>query len=188
MSEVRKLAEQAREAAVGLAITSTDERNRALVAMADALLAREDEILAANAADMDAARAKGVADGILDRLELTPARIRAISEALKAVSLLADPLGEVVAGHTLPNGIELTQVRVPLGVVAMIYEARPNVTADAAGLCIKTGNAVILRGGSLAVNSNLAMTACWPRPPRRRGFPSMRSRRSSRPSTPPPRS
>ncbi len=158
MSEVRKLAEQAREAAVALAITSTDERNRALVAMADALLAREDDILAANSADMDAARSKGVAEGILDRLELTSTRIRAISDALRAVSLLGDPLGEVVSGHTLPNGIELTQVRVPLGVVAMIYEARPNVTADAAGLCIKTGNAVILRGGSLAVHSNLTMT------------------------------
>jgi glutamate-5-semialdehyde dehydrogenase len=158
MSEVRKLAEQAREAAVSLALTSTDERNVALVAMADALLAREGEILSANGADMAAAREKGVAEGILDRLELTSARIRAISDALKAVSLLGDPLGEVVSGHTLPNGIELTQVRVPLGVVAMIYEARPNVTADAAGLCIKTGNAVILRGGSLAVNSNLTMT------------------------------
>jgi len=157
MSEVRTLAEQAREAAVGLAITSTGERNSALVAMADALLVREAEILAANAADMDAARAKGEPAGILDRLELTSPRVRAISDALKAVSLLSDPLGEVVAGHTLPNGIELTQVRVPLGVVAMIYEARPNVTADAAGLCIKTGNAVILRGGSLAVNSNLTM-------------------------------
>jgi glutamate-5-semialdehyde dehydrogenase len=158
MSEVRTLAEQARRAAVALAISSTDERNRALVAMAEALIAREGEILAANAADMQAAREKGQAEGILDRLELTPARVRAISDALKAVSLLGDPLGEVVSGHTLPNGIELTQVRVPLGVVAMIYEARPNVTADAAGLCIKTGNAVILRGGSLAVNSNLTMT------------------------------
>ncbi len=158
MSEVRKLAEKARVAATVLAITSTDERNRALVAMADALLARQDEILAANRADMEAARDKGEADGILDRLALTPARLGAISDALRAVSLLGDPLGEVVKGHTLPNGIELTQVRVPLGVVAMIYEARPNVTADAAGLCIKTGNAVILRGGSLAVNSNLTMT------------------------------
>jgi glutamate-5-semialdehyde dehydrogenase len=158
MSEVRKLAERARVAAAVLAITSTDERNRALVAMADALLARQDEILAANRADMDTAREKGEAEGILDRLALTPARIGAISDALRAVSLLGDPLGEVVKGHTLPNGIELTQVRVPLGVVAMIYEARPNVTADAAGLCIKTGNAVVLRGGSLAVNSNLTMT------------------------------
>ena len=157
MSEVRTLAEQARQAAVALAITSTDERNSALVAMADALMSREGEILSANAADMDAAREKGEPAGILDRLELTSARVRAISDALRAVSLLADPLGEVVSGHTLPNGIELTQVRVPLGVVAMIYEARPNVTADAAGLCIKTGNAVILRGGSLAVNSNLTM-------------------------------
>jgi glutamate-5-semialdehyde dehydrogenase len=158
MSEVRRLAEKAREAAGVLAITSTDQRNAALVAMADALLAREREILSANGADMDAARAKGQPAGILDRLELTSARIAAIADALRAVALLGDPLGEVVKGHTLPNGIELTQVRVPLGVVAMIYEARPNVTADAAGLCIKTGNAVILRGGSLAVNSNLTMT------------------------------
>ena len=158
MSDVRQLAIKAREAAVALALTSTDERNCALIAMADAMLAREGEILAANRLDMDAARDKGVAAGILDRLELTSARVRAIADALRAVSLLGDPLGEVVSGHTLPNGIELTQVRVPLGVVAMIYEARPNVTADAAGLCIKTGNAVILRGGSLAVNSNLTMT------------------------------
>ena len=157
MSEVRRLAEKARSAAVALAITSTGERNAALVSMADALMTRQAEVLAANRTDMDAAREKGQPDGILDRLELTDARIRAISDALRAVALLGDPLGEIVSGHTLPNGIELTQVRVPLGVVAMIYEARPNVTADAAGLCIKTGNAVILRGGSLAVNSNLTM-------------------------------
>ena len=103
-----------------------------------------------------APRARG--EGLLDRLELTPARIKSMSEALKELSLLADPLGEVVEGRTLPNGIELAQVRVPLGVVAIIYEARPNVTADAAGLCIKTGNAVVLRGGSLAIESCLALT------------------------------
>jgi glutamate-5-semialdehyde dehydrogenase len=107
---------------------------------------------------MEEARSKNVAESLLDRLELSPARLKSMSEALKALSLLQDPVGEVVEGHTLPNGIELTQVRVPLGVVAMIYEARPNVTADAAGLCVKTGNAVILRGGSLAVHSNLALT------------------------------
>ena len=158
MSEVRELAERARHAAVGLANTSTDQRNRALLAMAHALVSRQDEILQANARDMDAARAKGTAASLLDRLELTPMRLKAISEALKSLSVLPDPIGEVVSGGRLGNGIWLQQVRVPIGVVAIIYEARPNVTADAAGLCIKTGNAVVLRGGTLAVESNLAIT------------------------------
>jgi len=158
MSEVMTLAQRAREAARGLATTSTEQRNRALLAMAHALTHNQDEILAANAQDMDAARGKNVAAALLDRLELNPARLKSMSEALKALSLLADPIGEVVEGHTLPNGIQLTKIRVPLGVVAIIYEARPNVTADAAGLCMKTGNAVILRGGSLAVKSNVALT------------------------------
>ena len=158
MSEVLLLAERAREASSRLAITSTDQRNRALLAMAHALVAKQDEILSANEADMAAARAKAVAAPLLDRLELNPARLKSMSEALKALSLLPDPIGEVIEGHKLANGIELTQIRVPLGVVAMIYEARPNVTADAAGLCIKTGNAVILRGGSMAINSCIALT------------------------------
>lgn len=158
MSDVLRLAQRAREAATALAITSTEQRNRALLVMSHALVAKQDEILAANEVDMNAAREKGVQAGLLDRLELTPARLKSMSEALKALSMLSDPIGEVVEGYTLPNGIELSKVRVPLGVVAMIYEARPNVTADAAGLCVKTGNAVILRGGSLAHQSNLALT------------------------------
>lgn len=158
MSEVVTLAQKAREAAAILATTSSSQRNRALLAMAHALVAKQDEILAANERDMEAARAKSTPPSLLDRLELNPVRIKAMSEALKSLSLLADPLGEVVSGTRMHNGIWLQQVRVPLGVVAMIYEARPNVTADAAGLCIKTGNAVILRGGSLAVNSNLTLT------------------------------
>ncbi len=158
MSEVMTLARRAKEAATGLATTSTEQRDRALLAMAHSLTHNQDEILEANAKDMEGARQKNVAPALLDRLELTPARLKSMSEALKALALLSDPIGEVVEGHTLPNGIQLSKVRVPLGVVAMIYEARPNVTADAAGLCIKTGNAVILRGGSLAVNSNLALT------------------------------
>ncbi|HSK46929.1 MAG TPA: glutamate-5-semialdehyde dehydrogenase [Coriobacteriia bacterium] len=157
MSQVLRLAEQAREAAMLLGVTSTVERNRALLAMSHALTTRQDEILSANLVDMDAARAKGVAAGLLDRLELTPPRLKSIAEALKSLALLPDPIGEVVDGYTLPNGIELRQVRVPIGVVGMIYEARPNVTADAAGLCLKTGNAVILRGGSLAHQSNLTL-------------------------------
>ncbi len=158
MSEVRELAVRAREAAIALASTSTDQRNRALLVMSHALVAKQDEVLAANEADMAEARAKGTAPALLDRLELNPMRIKAISEALKSLSVLPDPIGEVITGSRLANGIWLQQIRVPMGVVAIIYEARPNVTADAAGLCVKTGNAVILRGGTLAVNSNLAIT------------------------------
>ncbi|MBS3957468.1 MAG: glutamate-5-semialdehyde dehydrogenase [Clostridiales bacterium] len=159
MSEVMNLAIRARQAAVRLATTSTEQRNRALLAMAGGLMHNADEVLAANARDVEAARAKNVAPSLIDRLLLDPGRLKSISEALKALSLLPDPIGEVIEGHTLPNGITLTKVRVPIGVVAMIYEARPNVTADAAGLCLKTGNAVILRGGSLAANSNTALTS-----------------------------
>ena len=158
MSEVRVLAERARQAAIALASTSTDQRNRALLVMSHALVTNQDEVLAANEKDLAEARAKGTSAALLDRLELNPVRIKAISEALKSLSVLPDPIGEVLAGSRLANGIWLQQVRVPMGVVAIIYEARPNVTADAAGLCVKTGNAVILRGGTLAVNSNLAIT------------------------------
>ena len=158
MSEVHDLAVRARQAAIALASTSTDQRNRALLVMAHALVAKQDEVIAANEQDMAAARDAGTAPALLDRLQLDPMRIKAISEALRSLSVLPDPIGEVVSGSRLANGISLTQVRVPLGVVAIIYEARPNVTADAAGLCVKTGNAVILRGGSLAVHSNLAIT------------------------------
>jgi len=157
MSEVRMIAERAREAAGNLAITSTGQRNRALLAMSHALTHNQDEILVANGRDMDAARLKNVQPSLLDRLELTPARLKSMSEALKALSMLPDPIGEVIEGYTMPNGIKLSKIRVPIGVVAMIFEARPNVTADAAGLCIKTGNAVVLRGGSLAVNSNITL-------------------------------
>ena len=158
MSDVQHLAQLAREAAARIAITSTDQRNRALLMMSHALISKQDEILTANEADLAQARDKGVQAGLLDRLELNPARIKSMSEALKALSLLPDPIGEVVEGYQLYNGIDMSKVRVPLGVVAIVYEARPNVTADAAGLCVKTGNAVILRGGSLAIHSNLALS------------------------------
>ena len=158
MSEVVTLAHRARDAARALASTTSAERARALRAMADALLARQVEILAANAHDVESARAGGTPAPLIDRLLLTVARLEAMAEALGQIALLPDPIGEVVSGSTLPNGIALSQVRVPLGVVAIIYEARPNVTADAAALCLKTGNAVILRGGSLASASNAALT------------------------------
>ena len=171
MSEVLKLAEKAREAATALAITSTEARNRAVRAMADALEARQAEILAANTADLERARAKGTPDGLLDRLMLNETRLAGMADALRALAALADPIGEVVTGYTMPNGIELRQIRVPLGVVGMIYEARPNVTADAAGLCMKTGNAVILRGGSLAHQSNLTLTRVLAEAARDTGMP-----------------
>ncbi|HET6350834.1 MAG TPA: glutamate-5-semialdehyde dehydrogenase [Coriobacteriia bacterium] len=158
MSEVLLLAQRARQASRRLATTSSRERDGALHAMADALDSRAAEVLAANAADMDAARAKGTAEGLLDRLALDESRLKSIADALRALAALPDPIGEIIGGHTLPNGLELRQIRVPMGVVGMIYEARPNVTADAAGLALKTGNAVILRGGSMAMNSNLTIT------------------------------
>jgi glutamate-5-semialdehyde dehydrogenase len=127
--------------------------------MAAALLERADVVLDANLLDMESARGAGTAAPLLDRLMLDEGRIAGISTAIVALAREADPIGEVVSGHRLPNGIWLSQVRVPLGVVAMIYEARPNVTADAAALCIKTANAVILRGGSLAVRSCTAIAA-----------------------------
>lgn len=171
MSEVVELAQRARLAATRLATTSSAERNHALVAMAKGIMDRQDEILEANTRDMDAARADKIAASLLDRLRLDADRLESICEALESLAQLPDPVGEVVEGHTLPNGIRLTQVRVPLGVVAMIYEARPNVTADAAGLCIKTGNAIILRGGTIAVHSNLAMTRVLAEAATRAGMP-----------------
>ena len=171
MSEVRKLAEVARAAAGPLALTSTERRNGALIGMAEELERRTDEVLAANATDMASARQRGTADGLLDRLLLTEDRVRAVADALRDVAALPDPIGEVVSGHTLPNGLELKQVRVPLGVVGMIYEARPNVTVDAAGLCIKTANAVILRGGSLAQHSNVTLARIIAGAAERAGMP-----------------
>ncbi|GIF65734.1 gamma-glutamyl phosphate reductase [Asanoa ishikariensis] len=151
---VREQAEQARVAAVTLAATPRAEKDRALLGMADALVARSPEVIEANAADLAAGRAAGLSDAILDRLALTPARVTAIAAALREMAGLPDPVGEVVRGSTLPNGLELRQVRVPFGVVGMIYEGRPNVTVDAAGICLKSGNAALLRGSSSAANSN----------------------------------
>ena len=122
--------------------------------MADALVAATPEIVSANAVDLERGQASGTSAGLLDRLTLTPERIEGIAEALRELAALPDPVGEVVRGSTLPNGLRLRQVRVPMGVVGMIYEARPNVTVDAAGLALKSGNAAILRGGTAASSSN----------------------------------
>ncbi len=157
MSEVLEIARRARTAAAGLAPLPRRVKDGALQAMADALIARQDEVLAANAEDVAAARAAGTAEAQVDRLALTQARVQAMADGLRHVAGLPDPVGEVLRGSTLPNGLELRQVRVPLGVVGIVYEARPNVTADAAGLCVKSGNAVLLRGSASAYRSNTAL-------------------------------
>ena len=157
--DVVEVAGRARVAGRALALATRAEKDRALQAMADALVAREAEVLAANAEDVARAEAGGTAANIVDRLRLTPDRLAGMVQGLRDVAGLPDPVGEVVRGSTLANGLELRQVRVPFGVVGMIYEARPNVTADAAGICLKSGNAVLLRGSSSARTSNAAIVA-----------------------------
>ena len=152
-------AQAAKQAAAKLAVTSTAVKNTALLAMAAALEAQQSEILAANERDMTAAAAKGMKSSMLDRLKLTAERISGMADGLRQVAGLADPVGNVIDGKTLPNGLHITKIRVPLGVIGIIYEARPNVTADAAGLCLKSGNAVILKGGSEAMESNKTVAA-----------------------------
>ena len=151
---VQAKAQAAKQAAAKLAVTSTAVKNAALLAMAAALEAQQAEILAANERDMNAAAAKCMKSSMLDRLKLTAERISGMADGLRQVAGLADPVGNVIDGKTLPNGLHITKIRVPLGVIGIIYEARPNVTADAAGLCLKSGNAVILKGGSEAMESN----------------------------------
>lgn len=156
---VKAKAQAAKQAAAKLAVTSTAVKNAALLAMAAALEAQQAEILSANERDMTAAAAKGMKSSMLDRLKLTAERISGMADGLRQVAGLADPVGNVIDGKTLPNGLHITKIRVPLGVIGIIYEARPNVTADAAGLCLKSGNAVILKGGSEAMESNKTVAA-----------------------------
>ncbi|WP_141452449.1 glutamate-5-semialdehyde dehydrogenase [Pseudoxanthomonas sp. z9] len=159
MSTLQQQALQCRDAAHSIAQLSSDAKNTLLRAMADALEADREAILAANARDMEAAAAKGVTGAMLDRLKLDDKRLAGIASAVREVAELPDPVGQITREETRPNGIHIRRVRVPLGVVAMIYEARPNVTADAAALCLKAGNGVILRGGSEAIHSNTAIAA-----------------------------
>ncbi len=156
---VKAKAAAAKKAAAKLAVTSTDIKNKALLAMAQALLEHQQEILTANSCDMQQAAAKGMKSSMLDRLKLTAERIACMADGLRQVAALPDPVGNVLDGKTLPNGLSITKVRVPIGVIGIIYEARPNVTADAAGLCLKSGNAVILKGGSEAMESNKTVAA-----------------------------
>jgi len=156
-ADVLAVAKRARQAATSLAALTRDSKDAALLAMADALEAATDRVVAVNIEDLDRARSSGTASGLIDRLTLTPERIAGIAGGLRQVAALPDPVGEVVSGYQLPNGLGVSQVRVPLGVVGMIYEARPNVTVDAAGLCLKSGNAVLLRGSSSAFATNTAL-------------------------------
>jgi len=156
---VLELGTRAKRASRLLASAGTEAKNAGLLAAADLLVDQADEILAANVRDLEAAEAAGMETAPLDRLRLSPARIEAMAAGLRQVAGLADPVGEIIGGWVRPNGLEISQVRVPLGVVAIIYENRPNVTSDAAGLCIKAGNAALLRGSGTALQSNLAIAA-----------------------------
>jgi glutamate-5-semialdehyde dehydrogenase len=154
---IRDIGRRAREASRPVSNLATETKNAILVAMADELLAREAAILEANAADVAGAADHGLAPAAIDRLTLTPERLRKIAADIRHVAGLPDPVNEVLAEWTRPNGIRISKVRKPIGTIGIIYESRPNVTADAAVLCIKTGNAVILRGGSESLRSNLAI-------------------------------
>jgi len=157
MSEVREKAELAKRTTGRLGTLSAEAKNAALVAIADTLIARTEDILRANREDLERGRAGGLSESLLDRLALTSQRIEAMAQGLREVVALPDPVGETVAAFDRPNGLSIRQVRVPIGLIGIIYEARPNVTVDAAGLCLKTGNAVLLRGGSSALSSNRAV-------------------------------
>ena len=171
MSYVFDIGVRARVAGRRLGTTSTAVKDAALRAIAAALVERADEILDANTEDLERAEADGIAGALIDRLTLTPERIGAMADGLLVVVGLKDPVGEVLDGWTLPNGLQISKVRVPLGVVGIIYEARPNVTVDAAGLCIKSGNACILRGSRTAISSNLALARIIEEAGTRAGLP-----------------
>jgi glutamate-5-semialdehyde dehydrogenase len=157
VSSVADTCRMAKRAARALAQTDTAVKDAALEAIATALESRIDELLAANARDMELAREAGTGDALLDRLRLDEARVGAIARAVRQIVALADPVGEVIDGRRLPNGLDVRKVRVPLGVIAVVYEARPNVAIDAAALCLKSGNAIVLRGSSSATHSNAAL-------------------------------
>ena len=152
------MAKRAKVASRSLSLLSTDVKNRALLKMAEALVENSQRILEVNANDVEAAKARGVRAALLDRLILTEKRINGMSQCLRETAELPDPVGEIIKTWTRPNGLIIGQIRVPLGVVALIYESRPNVTSDIAGICLKSGNAVILRGGSDAMNSNIVIS------------------------------
>lgn len=168
---VEEIAREAREASRRIAALPTSIKNEALLGMADALLTNQQAILAANAKDVEEAQRNGRSEAVLDRLTLTSVRIHAIAEGVRQVAALSDPVGETIDGVKRPNGLVIQRVRVPLGVVGVIYDARPNVTVDAASLCLKSGNAVILRGDSDGYHSNVALAATLKRAISKAGVP-----------------
>lgn len=171
MSELIIKGQNAKNASYDLGIASTKQKDDALMIMAEELIKAKGDIISANKIDLDAAVLKGTSKAMLDRLALTDERIESMAAGLKDVIKLQDPIGEVISMWQRPNGLQIGQKRVPLGVIGIIYEARPNVTCDAAGLCIKTGNAVILRGGSEAINSNKAIVKALTKGIERSGLP-----------------
>jgi len=166
-----ELGARARAAARPLAVASAGRKSAALLAMAEALEANKGKILAANAVDMEKGEAAGLSNALLDRLKLDEKRIAAMAEGIRAIAALEDPVGKVIAKWDRPNGLHIERVRTPLGVIGVIYESRPNVTADAGALCLKAGNAVILRGGSDSANSSAAIHACLVEGLRKAGLP-----------------
>jgi len=166
-----KLAEQARAASRRLALLSAEKKNGALLAMAENLEKSEAEIEAANRKDLEAGEKAGLSSTLLDRLRVTPKRLKEMSEGLRQVASLPDPVGKVIDERTRPNGMVISRVRIPIGVIGIIYESRPNVTVDAAGLCLKAGNAVILRGGKEAINTNRVLASILTRALGETGLP-----------------
>lgn len=165
------MAREARRAAGGLAVARTGEKDKALLAMADALVAEQEFILDENSKDLSAAQENGLSSALVDRLTLNEKRILDMADGLRQLAALADPVGRVQQGWRLPNGLDIRKVAVPMGVIGIIFESRPNVTVDAAGLCLKSGNAVILRGGKEAIHSNLALADIISRAAESAGMP-----------------
>ena len=176
---IQSKARAAREAARQLALCSTRTKNEALQQMARGLEEKTAAILDANRADLERARTGGVTRAFLDRLTLTDARIETMAAGLREIAALPDPVGETVEAWRRPSGLEIVRVRVPLGVIGFIYESRPNVTVDAAGLCVKSGNAVILRGGSEAIESNALIAAVLAKAMEKTGAPPPGARAAS---------
>lgn len=168
---LEKQGQAAREAARFLAVASTKLKNQALMAMADSLEARQNEIITANREDMEAGKRSGLSDALLDRLALNETRIKSMADGLREIAALPDPVGEVLSMTKRPNGLDVGRIRTPIGVIGIIYESRPNVTADAAGLCLKSGNAILLRGGEEALNCNRCIAAVIAKAARECGIP-----------------
>ena len=169
--QIHDLGRRARAASKQLALLSTEQKNTGLLAMADEILASQDSLLAANAQDVARARAEGLSSAMIDRLTLNPKRVAEMATGIRQVAALPDPVGQTISQWTRPNGIQISKVRVPIGVIGIIYESRPNVTSDAAVLCTKTGNAVILRGGSESIQSNMVIAEALSRGAKRAGLP-----------------